>query len=438
MSAASARTAGSGVTIEGKISPTSVPDGPVIRPRAHVTPVELSLPIEEIAMKTLLVLSLGLTIVADGAYAQCTDDFILVSTTDFSTGSTSSLDPTDKTPTLNVEPIHSDAVVREFDGRIYVVNLAGADNIQILDPCNNFDTVHSSRTATARTRTTSSFEAPRSHSDALRHDDAVEDEPTDRRHARNRQTGYFRRCDGIPEMDQMFVDGNVLRHDPTPRPTNFYSPVAQLPAVIDLTTDTLVDMDPAPVASSRSRCEDESLFRSDYRTVARPRRLLTAWDSLVCWRRRDRVRSSNPPCRRFADRKRRRRRHLDVEIISATKARDRCDTVFHDGIIAFNRLRPQARWTMYAPGGYDLNDIERRSSPLGGQKGDDPASVASIGDERPLPAGRSTRIPPFDILVRDRSTTDVALAPAAMSLGPNPNPFNPQTSILSRWARTGV
>jgi|GEM_PF-1751276 len=41
---------------------------------------------------------------------------------------------TPRTPTKNLQTTHSDAIVRVFDNKIYVVNRLGGDNIQIVDP----------------------------------------------------------------------------------------------------------------------------------------------------------------------------------------------------------------------------------------------------------------------------------------------------------------
>ncbi len=58
---------------------------------------------------------------------------VVVLTSDFQTGSVALLEP--KTPPrTELLTIHSDAVVRYYAGRIYVVNRLGQDNILVLDP----------------------------------------------------------------------------------------------------------------------------------------------------------------------------------------------------------------------------------------------------------------------------------------------------------------
>ncbi|HEX6790701.1 MAG TPA: hypothetical protein VF247_05260 [Candidatus Krumholzibacteria bacterium] len=88
------------------------------------------------------------------ALAACEDDtssvnvpplpveYAFVTTTDYTTGAAAFVraDST-LTPYCNVRSIHSDAVARFYQGRIYVVNRNGADNIQVLDPYSSFATI---------------------------------------------------------------------------------------------------------------------------------------------------------------------------------------------------------------------------------------------------------------------------------------------------------
>jgi hypothetical protein len=69
-------------------------------------------------------------------------DWVFVTTTDYITGNASVIDPGPPvTVDCNVRSLHSDAVARYFEPYIYVVNRKGGDNIQILDPANDFATV---------------------------------------------------------------------------------------------------------------------------------------------------------------------------------------------------------------------------------------------------------------------------------------------------------
>lgn len=63
-----------------------------------------------------------------------------VVTTDFSTGSFSVV-AADRSVTPGVGSIHSDAAAFAHDGRVYVVNRLGADNLQVIDPAAGYATV---------------------------------------------------------------------------------------------------------------------------------------------------------------------------------------------------------------------------------------------------------------------------------------------------------
>ena len=69
-------------------------------------------------------------------------EYAFITTTDYSSGCASViwLDG-GYTTEICVAPIHSDAVAKWHDGLVYVINRAGADNIQILDPEDGFSTL---------------------------------------------------------------------------------------------------------------------------------------------------------------------------------------------------------------------------------------------------------------------------------------------------------
>ena len=58
---------------------------------------------------------------------------LFVTTTDFATGSTAFLAPGAAEAEVNLLGIHSDASGHYHDGRVYVVNRLGQDNILVLD-----------------------------------------------------------------------------------------------------------------------------------------------------------------------------------------------------------------------------------------------------------------------------------------------------------------
>ena len=68
-------------------------------------------------------------------------DYAFVTATDYSTGMAAIVSADSVLNAhCNVTPIHSDAVARFYQGRIYVVNRQGADNIQVLEPSVGFGT----------------------------------------------------------------------------------------------------------------------------------------------------------------------------------------------------------------------------------------------------------------------------------------------------------
>jgi hypothetical protein len=381
-------------------------------------------------------------------------DYLLVSTTDFSTGSTTSLDPDTKAATLNVEAIHSDAVLRAsgVDGLVYAVGRAGGDHIQVLDPCDNFDTLDQFSTGNGSNphdivfySTTKAYVSRYDMTSVL---------------IMNPQTGAslgsinlaaFADADGIPEMDQMFLTGEYLcvllqRLDRN----NFYTPAgASYLVVIDVSTDTVVDMDPGmggvqPVTLLRANPYSEvntgtllgldiayfscvgffgvldgAVIRS---TLALPDHQGTILTESAAG----------------GD-------ILDVEIISDTRGYAIIATpTFTTELIAFDPIAgTKIGGTIYAPGGYDLNDCEPdglggvllltdRKVTNPGVRCYDLATGAAVGGL--IDVG----LPPFDILVGHGVPTAASDTPALTSLGANyPNPFNPTTTIPFTLAREG-
>jgi hypothetical protein len=82
----------------------------------------------------------GETVVSSPASARSTTNVALVLTTNFTTGSYSLVDLTTRTVSADLQSggVHSDAVARLFNGKVYVVNRQGQDTIQLLDPQRGF------------------------------------------------------------------------------------------------------------------------------------------------------------------------------------------------------------------------------------------------------------------------------------------------------------
>jgi DNA-binding beta-propeller fold protein YncE len=404
-------------------------------------------------MKRFIIIVLAFVTLGARANAQCTDHFILVSTSDFSTGSTSSLDPVDKTPSINLESIHSDAVVRFGPGGlVYVVNRAGADNIQILDPCDNFNTVDQFSTGNGSGPHDIVFLSA-TEAYVTRYDltSVLKMNPQTGATLGTINLASFADADGIPEMDQMFFSGGYLcvtlqRLDRN----NFYSPTgASFLVVIDPTTDTVVDMDLGtggvqPVTLLRTNPYSEvnlGVFQGDGIAYFSAVAFFGLTDGAVLS-----VNLDDPTAQAVVITESAAGGDiLDVEIISDTKGFAIVATPsFTTELIAFNPTTgAKIGATMYAPGGYDLNDCE--PSPLGllltDRKPTNPGiRCFDMATNLQIPGGPvDVGLPPFDILVNDGSPTAVGDTPiSATRLEPNyPNPFNPETSIPFTLERDG-
>ena len=91
--------------------------------------------------RSLAWLALALS-VATAPPARAAETRAFVFTTDFGTGSIADAHfGPPRTVASNVASVWSDAVLRYYNGLLYVVNRSGADNIQVLDPANGFVTV---------------------------------------------------------------------------------------------------------------------------------------------------------------------------------------------------------------------------------------------------------------------------------------------------------
>jgi hypothetical protein len=251
-------------------------------------------------------------------------------------------------------------------------------------------------------------------------------------------------------MDQMFFAGGYLcvglqRLD---RP-NFYSPVGtSYLAVIDVATNAVVDMNPnvggvQPITLSETNPYSEvTLAVFQGRGIAYFSCVgffgLSDGGVLAC-DLSDPTQQTTILTETHAGGD-----VLDVELVSDTRGFAIIATPsFTTELIAFNPTTGlKIGATMYAPGGYDLNDIE--TSPAGlllsDRKPTNPGiRCFDVVTNAQLPGGPvSMGLPPFDILVEDGTPSAVGDSPAATHLGSNyPNPFNPETTIPFTLARSG-
>lgn len=175
-------------------------------------------------------------------------DQAFVTTTDFVSGSSSVvlLDGL-HTSTNDVASIHSDATVRYFDGLFYVVNRFGADNIQILDPDNSFSTVNQySVGAGSDPHDILVVDGTKAYVTRYNLRELLIVEPLSGAQLGAIDLGGFSDGDGIPEMDYMIrVGGHVFVSVQRLNRDNFFTPTDEsYLVVIDVVTDTVVDVDP--------------------------------------------------------------------------------------------------------------------------------------------------------------------------------------------------
>ena len=187
----------------------------------------------------------ALPILALAAPAHAARAYVVES--DFSTGSFSAVDVTTRVPSCDVASVHSDARVRWYNGRVYVVNRLGADNVEVLDGAtyglvkqfsvgngsNPYDIAFASPTKAYVTR----YGTP----------DLWIVNPATGSHDGTVSLAGLADADGIPEMDRMIVVGPLLfvSLQRVNENAGFTPTDSSLVAVIDTRTDQLVDCDAA-------------------------------------------------------------------------------------------------------------------------------------------------------------------------------------------------
>ncbi len=152
------------------------------------------------------------------------------------------------TATRDVATVHADAVGRAHGGLVYIVNRYGADNLQVLDPAQDFATLHEFSVGTATNPQAVAFspDGAKAYLPRQNADDVLIMNPATGAWLGAIDLSAWADADGSCEPgDCIAVDGllfvAILRLD-----RDFYwAPVGDsYLAVIDMATDTLVDCDP--------------------------------------------------------------------------------------------------------------------------------------------------------------------------------------------------
>jgi hypothetical protein len=165
-------------------------------------------------------------------------------TSDFSTGGLSLIDLATHAVTPNIAAVHSDATLRVFDGRIYVVNRFGQDNIQVIDPAKGYASVLQFSTGNGSNPQDIAFAGPgKAYVSRYGSTGVLVVDPRYGTTLGTISLAAFADGDGLPEMARMAIVAPYL-FVACQRLENFVASNPSVVAVIDTRTDQVVDLDP--------------------------------------------------------------------------------------------------------------------------------------------------------------------------------------------------
>ena len=195
-------------------------------------------------MYRISILAVSILLLANLSSAQ-SDLFVI--TTDFSTGSTAFLAANAAEAEVNLLGIHSDAVGHYHDGRVYIVNRLGQDNILVLDAMDLRTPLAQFSVGNGANPHDIEIVAP-DKAYVTRYDAAslLIVNPQDGTELGDIDLSAFADADGLPEVSQIVRVGDRLYLSCQRLDRNGgWGPVdVSYLIVFDLATDTLVDVDP--------------------------------------------------------------------------------------------------------------------------------------------------------------------------------------------------
>ena len=195
-------------------------------------------------MYRISVLAVSLLLLANLSSAQ-SDLFVI--TTDFSTGSTAFLAANATEAEVNLLGIHSDAVGHYHDGRVYIVNRLGQDNILVLDAMDLRTPLTQFSVGNGANPHDIEIVAP-DKAYVTRYDVAslLIVNPQNGAELGEIDLSTFADADGLPEVSQIVRVGDrlYLSCQRLDRNSGWGPADVSYLIVVDLATDTLVDVDP--------------------------------------------------------------------------------------------------------------------------------------------------------------------------------------------------
>jgi len=170
----------------------------------------------------------------------------VITTTDFSSGSFSSLDLSTNVASKDHLTIHSDAVVRTYKDKVYIINRLGQDNVIVLDKSDLSKPLTQYSTGNGTNPHDIAFVSEnKAYISRYGYQRLLIVNPVTGDSLGNVNMAAFADADGIPEMSQMTIYNNHLfvvcqrlDQDNGFAPTDF-----SLIGVVDVTTDKIVDQD---------------------------------------------------------------------------------------------------------------------------------------------------------------------------------------------------
>ena len=308
------------------------------------------------SLGALLVLVLGTA----SAFAANTRAF--VTCTDFSAGELSAVTLSNRAVAAGVASVHTDAAVRWYGGKVYVVNRAGQDNIQVLDPALNYATVQNFSTGNGSNPYDIAFLSPtKAYVTRYNWTTVMIVNPASGAALGVIDLSPFADADGIPEMARAIRVGRYLFVAIQRLDRNaFYSPTdSSAVVVIDTETDQVVDVDAAGpgvqgiLLAGQNPVSDFSFDRASTRLLIGCVGAYGATDGGIA--------AIDPVFFQslgFAITETALGGDVgDVEWMSSLRSfAIVSDAGFNTSLVAWNDVSNQVTGTVYAPGGFSLSD----------------------------------------------------------------------------------